>query len=265
MWENNNFIVNDIPEPYKDLHLFYREPGWRMDWHDHDFYQMILICDGVLQLQVNGRTYALSAGQLCLIPPGLPHMLETPLGYHQLGINLQSAPDSRGMIALLKEHFTDFRIFDRMQWLAGRPDLAAECCSLALLSKMRTAHRMDELILSCLEEPRTDAVLSPFRAELLQLLNASINQRITLDRLSRQLSVSSSHLERLCRREFGCSVIELYNRIRMNEACLQLAGSVQSLESIACSLGFYDPAHFSRFFKQRMKISPLQYRRQYRS
>jgi AraC-like DNA-binding protein len=62
-------------------------------------------------------------------------------------------------------------------------------------------------------------------------------------------------------KEFGCSVQELYHRLKLTKACSLLHNTNLSIQHISDSLGFYDQAHFSRFFKQRMKMAPLEYKK----
>lgn len=213
-------------------------------------------------LHVNNLIHSLKAGELCLIPPELSHKLETSGGYLQLGINLRTEPDQRGLTALLSSRFRQVYMFKRSAWLARLPEWEEECRKLTPMSKLKVAHWVDELLLSCMEESPGEAA-EPFKSRLLQLLTAHLGQRLSLNTLSRDLAVSPSSLERLCRKEFGCGAMELHNRMRMNEACGLLADASRSVESIALSLGFFDAAHFSRSFKQRMGMSPLQYRREH--
>lgn len=263
MKTDSNHMAIGLPAPYSDLSFFNREPGWWMDLHEHTYYQLILIMEGVLLLTVDDTVHPLKAGQLCIIPPLKPHALETPGGYSQLGINLETERDQRGLVALLEANFIEFTLLERPQWVDTVPLLEAECRQLTRLSKIKLAHRIDEIVLSCVEPPSTPGELD-FKTRLLHALEQPA-PKLTLDWVSRQLVMSPSHLERLCKREFGCSVIELYNQIRINKACFSLISSRQSMEEIALALGFYDSAHFSRFFKQRMNVSPLQYRQSRKS
>lgn len=76
-----------------------------------------------------------------------------------------------------------------------------------------------------------------------------------------ELGISSAHLNRLCRRETGSSVLELVVSKTIDEACRSLVFSVHSVKQIAYNLGFEDPAYFTRFFIRHTGTQPTAYRR----
>jgi AraC-like DNA-binding protein len=92
-------------------------------------------------------------------------------------------------------------------------------------------------------------------------MNLHLSDNLTIGELSNRLAVSPSTLERITRREFGCSVMELYHQLKINRACSLIMNSDMTMKQIADSLGFFDQAHFSRFFKQKMNITPLQFKK----
>ena len=70
-------------------------------------------------------------------------------------------------------------------------------------------------------------------------------------RFARELGLSETGLNRLCRRLTGLTAFELIQQRVTLEARRKLVYSAHSVSSIAAELGFKDPAYFCRFFRRR--------------
>lgn len=78
---------------------------------------------------------------------------------------------------------------------------------------------------------------------------------------ARRLGVSPQQLNASCRREAGVSAQELIHERLLLEARRLLAYSDLDVTGIGYSLGFRDPAYFSRFFARRQGMPPSEFRR----
>jgi len=76
-----------------------------------------------------------------------------------------------------------------------------------------------------------------------------------------RLGVSETHLNRICRAAFGTSALGAISRRLMLEASRDLTFTVLSVKEIAYSLGFEDPAYFTRFFTRHAGETPTAFRR----
>lgn len=82
--------------------------------------------------------------------------------------------------------------------------------------------------------------------------------------IARYVSVSEDYLTRCFKQEMGISPIAYLNRYRVNQAKQLLADSNMSMTEIALAVGFTDNMHFSRVFRRESKLTPTEYRAQYR-
>ena len=78
-----------------------------------------------------------------------------------------------------------------------------------------------------------------------------------------RLGVSTAQLNNSCRRESGRSAQHLIHERLLLEARRLLAYSDLDVTAISYSLGFKDPAYFSRFFTRREAMSPSAFRRRH--
>lgn len=259
---NYERVIREPTRVYLDINFYRWGSNWRLGKHRHPFYQIILVTDGVLHIEVHAKVHKLIRGHLCVIPPNEVHSLYTNIGYEQFGMNLMEK-DSYGINDLLRSHIKNFKIFNRIDKLDQIALLKQEAEQLTRLAKLKLGNFADSMIFSCIEDSlQIDEI--HFKRQLLQLLNENLSNKLTLTDLCKQLSISHSHLERLVSKEFGCGVIELYNQLRMDKACYMLTHSDLSIEDISNDLNFYDQAHFSRFFKQKKQMTPSQYRKSFR-
>jgi len=258
--KDNEMIVN-LPEPYSDINFYRRKKNWKMDTHTHTYYQLIYILDGVLEIRDSQKTYTLTPNKLCIIPPKWPHFLSTPCGYRQFGINMSEMRDCRGLISMLYSNIRSLTIVKNPGVRSSVSEIWQEEEPLITISRLKTACLADSLIISCMESI-IDIKADSFRKKLPILLKNNLSKKLTLKQISREMALSQTHLERLCKKEFGCGAIELFNRIKIERACFMLLNKNMSIKNIAWSLGFCDQAYFSKAFKKRMEVTPGKFREQ---
>lgn len=75
------------------------------------------------------------------------------------------------------------------------------------------------------------------------------------------LNIDRTYLFRLFKKTTGISMIQFIMEYRINKACKLLLKTELSIKSIAYSVGFDDPLHFSRVFHKKMQMSPSSYRK----
>jgi AraC family transcriptional activator of mtrCDE len=83
----------------------------------------------------------------------------------------------------------------------------------------------------------------------------------TLPELARLCNMSRATLVRQFQDCLGRSPIDLLADIRMTLAANELKKSSANTAAVAAAVGYQSEAAFQRAFKQRMKITPAQWRR----
>ena len=79
------------------------------------------------------------------------------------------------------------------------------------------------------------------------------------------LGVTRAHLHEACVRAHGRAPQQLVHERLNVEARMRLRETALTIEQVAYSLGFRDPAYFSRFFTRRSGMSPGAYRKAVRA
>ena len=92
-------------------------------------------------------------------------------------------------------------------------------------------------------------------------IDQKICEKITLDNIVDAFFISKTRIIHLFRKNFGVSPYQYLITQRINMACSLLKNSNLSIREIAEMLQFADPHYFSNFFKSKIGISPVDYRK----
>ena len=96
-----------------------------------------------------------------------------------------------------------------------------------------------------------------------EYIHAHFSENLTLARVARAAGVHPVYLGQIFRQEFGETLGEYLNRIRVRAAAAMLANSDLPLSAVAVDLGFYDQSHFTRIFRQLTGATPGTFRSEY--
>jgi AraC family transcriptional activator of pobA len=95
-----------------------------------------------------------------------------------------------------------------------------------------------------------------------QLLEKYYSQHWTVADYAAQLGISAPHLNSICRKLRQQSALSIIHQRLLLEAKRSLRYTGRTIAEIAYQLGFSEPSHFTRFFKNKMEKSPKEFREQ---
>jgi AraC-like DNA-binding protein len=98
----------------------------------------------------------------------------------------------------------------------------------------------------------------------MRLLEASVDEPWTLDRLAAAVNLAPGYLIRLFGRTAGISPMAYLNRIRAERAAGLLIETDLPIATIGTMVGWHDPSHASRRFHAVFGLSPSSYRSTFR-
>lgn len=93
-----------------------------------------------------------------------------------------------------------------------------------------------------------------------QLLEEHYAEHWSIERYAAQLGITAAHLNALCRQWAERSALDLVHERIVLEARRSLVYTSMAVSVVSYSLGFSDPAYFTRFFKRRVGLSPREFR-----
>jgi AraC-like DNA-binding protein len=98
----------------------------------------------------------------------------------------------------------------------------------------------------------------------MRLLEASIDEPWTLDRLAALVNLAPGYLVRLFGKTAGIAPMAYLNRLRAERAAGLLIETELPIATIGAAVGWHDPSHATRRFRSTFGLSPSQYRSAFR-
>ena len=193
----------------------------------------------------------------------MEHELWSQRGYSQIGMDVNDGSDEYG----LAERLHAVCMGNAIKVKVVNPTVAEYITEKSLadmspLSRLRCINKMSELLLDIIEIASEEFGQKNFRAQFIQAATQCAQRGANLDELCSMMNFSKTHLERLTKREFGCSAIEYTDKLRFLKICSLLTTTDKTLAAIAEECGFFDSSHLCVFFKKHSGKSPAKYRRE---
>ncbi|MFS0726357.1 AraC family transcriptional regulator [Paenibacillus sp. 1P07SE] len=137
-------------------------------------------------------------------------------------------------------------------------------------TELRSSKYITDLLTTLLSHTLTshhvsDTNITPtYIEDMTSYLEQHYAEKLTLDTLASQFSVSKYHLAREFKRYIGLTPFEYQFNSRMNKAKELLKYSQHSVEEISHLIGIDQVSHFIRLFKKQEDTTPLVYRKMWR-
>lgn len=274
-------LFGDHFEPFERLFIHY-EPlqkrtllyNYEITEHLHtDLVQVFLITSGGGLLLSAGRKINLESPCVLIIPSNTLHGFVFP---SEIEGEVFTIPE------LLFEKFLKnaprlFSSFDQLQHLSFDPEAALYLALLDLKNKiineLQHQDKATEFSLSLLFQQflvnlyrsqkesqiasvdRNNRALQHFHA-FKKLIKQYVHEGKPVQFYARELNLTRVHLNRICKTVAQKTALQIIHEYVLREAKKYLKGTNYSIAEIAYFLDFKDPAHFSRFFKQKEGVTP---------
>ena len=272
-----------LPVHVEDIQSRSRKYLWQIGVHRHaELCQCLLITAGPASAVIEELRTKLDGPALVVVPAGAVHSFRfraDTQGY-VLTINFQHLTElaSAAHQTPIEELFSLPRVLDLSfnPTLADRASQMLECLCKELRAPKGASTPVAGWLACCVLYTVAEAVKNSSLPEsysgtdlarlrrFRQLIETRYAQHWPIQRFAKELGLSETSLNRLCRRLTGSTGFDLLQQRLALEARRRLIYAADSVGGIACALGFKDSAYFSRFFRRHSGISPHEFRRQHR-
>lgn len=263
--------------------------AWEFGYHNHNFYEIILVLEGRGSHIINEISYQYKQGDIFSL---------TPVDAHTFVIDEKSRfifikytePFLSGLIssdrhrsweksirAMLfqnpynckkilqnkdeKDFF--FLIADKLlQEFQMKSDFYEELISHLFLSLTTIMTRdFRDKTLSQKTTFQNNEIISRILAYI--SLHASDAEKVSINSLAKEFFMSKNYIGSYIRKKTGFSLSYFIKQHKIRTAEKLLAQQTLNISEIAFALGFNDTSHFSNFFKKHHDLSPTKYREEF--
>ncbi len=254
-------------------HWLFSQPAENPPLHDHTFFELFWVTEGVGRHIINGEDRRLETGDLVLIRPqdvhgftslaGLPALRFVNVAFHSaLWAALKRRhPSLRGRwfdepAHRSREHRLDAMRLERLRHLAAdldagqRDHLSTEAfvsSLVALLDRFTRQH----------EQGGPPGWLAEARRRMQEPRNLAGGTRA----FARLAGCSPEHLSREVKRRYQLTPTDIVNEARLTHAATRLASTNLPILEIMAECGFENLGHFYKLFQARHGTTPRRYRR----
>lgn len=256
--------------------------------HKHEFFEIVYVMAGHCSQNIGVQTLQFSAGDVCLIAPGIFHTMEvfddeslvfnillrrstfyqmfTPL---TLGDDLLSEFFSEGLYSTNQIEYIIFHtrnapfIYEAMLEMCGEQldeDEYSDQILVGMLTKVNA-----EIMRYC-----KDTMESSFSRQIavqsedflvMNYIQEHLSN-VSLADVAEHFGFSISYCSRLIKSSTGQGFSDWKRTLRIRRAEHLLLNTNQTVAEISDTLGYENPESFIRIFKKELHLSPTQYRKQ---
>ncbi len=253
--------------------------NWTIGAHRHDALgHVLLIRNGGGRFLLDGVVREFNSGSGIYVPSKLVHAFFFQPGIDGLVLTLSDSLLELATDALVESDLSndlagallvdlgqDPALFEQIDASLARIMAELNQPQLGQMSAIRT--HMALILLAMVRGGRFHGEQSLYSSQDLKLveklrrrIGQSLGEMASVIDLAAELGVTAARLNAACRRVAGCSTLHLLHAAQLAEAKRALLYTEQPISEIAYSLGFEDPAYFSRFFSRRTGRTPSAFR-----
>lgn len=243
---------------------------WRPDFtfggERHDFWEIVFVESGYVEVSEDGRVYRLGEGEIVLHAPMEFHSIHSadgssPKGYVICFDSSGTLPEhiKNGVFVLDEEQRSTYRslctrIIDyHTSDGCPSPYKGQELGNLLSAFLIRLANKNAK-------EAMVDNAGAYEYQKLVSHMRDCVLDNATLSDFADHCNVSVSYIKLLFKKYANISPKSYYSQLRADEAARLLAGGM-SVSDVSERMSFSSPSYFTVFFKRYYGMSPLDFRR----
>lgn len=280
-----NRAHGDFQFPLGHYSMQYDNPSQLLDCHWHDEFEFLMVTSGCATFRVGDIEYETSKGQALFIKSGEIHTAYSNRGswgfsaivFHPSLLN--SNPYDKIQNKYINEIINKQNAYSTLisglkQWegeLLEHLKITIEIAkkkeyTYELLIKSHLYAIFSLLLRNVKTKEDLNLMYKSDRLKpAIEYIQANYKQKIYIDELSKMVHMSDGHFCRYFKKIVMKTPIEYLNHIRIIKACELLKNTDKKIIDIAMDVGFNNFSYFINRFKNCMKLTPANYRKEHQT
>jgi AraC-like DNA-binding protein len=269
--ESDYFFLDLTPDPNQPFTvacggLEYCTQNYRISRKQFNYYGMEYIVSGMCELVLGNENYPLKAGSIFCYGPQTPHKIanssDVPLVKFFVDFTGSSVRKHLG------ELFLRSRRPYQMPNLRVMHEMFYQILETGKAGGRNVQEILQQIILLIAAQVKDKAVhLNEYSSQsyityerCLAIIQQNYREMKSIARLAEECHISTGYLSRIFKKYAGESPSEILTRLKLNRAGELLLQDNLLIKEISDEVGYEDPYHFSRLFKQHYGMSPKHFR-----
>lgn len=233
--------------------------------HWHDYFEFEIILSGEGRHIYNNNAYTLTPGCAYLMCYTDFHSVEPLCDLELINVRFNESMLDPALLSAIRIGGKFNCRFDKAESEAVINKLTAlsiESVNSMPFSHLVTSSLINEIVIEIVRKcgsHKAAASKTPVQRAIYYIYE-NFREPLSLDILSKKLSLSKNHLGMLIKRETGMSFNEYLSSVRLKCACDLLKTTNMTVKEIAFASGYGSVEYFLYIFKQRLKTTPTKYR-----
>ena len=229
-----------------------------------------VVLDGKGELQYNGETAGLSAGDCFFIDCRAPHSYQSDAAqpWELLWVHFDGCTSEEYYKIFSQQLTPVFHPVSTVKFVALLQELMRLNTETYADTEVLTSGLLMNLLTLLLTvnsiAEESDTALQAKLKTVLAHIDANFTADIRLDELAHRFDISKYYLTREFKRAYGETIFQHIISLRINYAKRLLRFTDKSVEEISTLCGFNDQSYFSKQFKKAENVTCLAFRRRWR-
>lgn len=251
-----DFYVSQVAFAYYKKYA----PGYMFRQENRSHHGLVFVLTGELTLRLDKETVCAKAGSILLLRQGDSYQLENTFysDTEYIVISYLAKPDDTLLTLLPERLFTT--AYPQRYWdlFAAVVDLNA---AYTICSQTRLRANVQEILCCIIQEEHhlSLSMKESYPEKALAFMENHFSSSLSSEDIAEAVGISVSHLRLLFKKQYGISLMQKLNKIRVRRAKELLSSGMFTLAEVASACGFQNEYYFSRVFKQHTGIPPGKY------
>lgn len=265
------------------IHYYELDKSFSYDGESHNFWEMVYVDAGQVDIRANNREYCLKQGNIVFHKPNEFHAIKADgktaanvfvitfvcsseaMKFFKNKVTTVPAKLKKYISTIIEESLQTFNLMSvsdvKLQIKADSPiggqQMIRTHLEQFLIMLIRSEQKSDGIRIFPTKESMENHLVS----QMIQMIDDSLYGKITVEEICTALNYSRAYLSKIFKASSGYTILEYTLLRKIQEAKKLIREDTYNFSQISDKLAFDNPHYFSRVFKRITNITPSEYKK----